>query len=118
LVTFVGAANQAIISYDPNTTGSSTVQVTSPATIDKFQPGTNLYQAMVQSAFAAHNALLSAHNELLAPLTLLLGSAKVDESGWCACNEDGVSHNKYHDGYKPKCIDLGNGQWDCDCVQK
>jgi hypothetical protein len=119
MVTLVGEANKATITYDPEKEGWSAVgELPKPATFEKFKSGTNLYQAMTNSSLSAHRALLSAYRALLAPLELHLASADGDESGWCACDENGVSHNKCKEGYKPKCYDLGKGEWDCECVQK
>ncbi len=125
LVTFAGAANQAIIAYDPHGDGWKDVTVPSPAQFTKFPSGTSLYQAMTQASQQAVavaidqlEAFLLSHRQTLAKLELHSSLAEVEEGGGCACDKDGVSYNKCKTGYKPKCSTDGKGEYFCDCVQK
>jgi hypothetical protein len=125
MVAFVGEANQATITYDPLASGWESKEVPAPATFSKFRSGTTLYQAMTSASQRAlevavdqFEALLLSHRQALAALELHPSLAEVEGSGWCNCDENGVSYNKCKPGYKPRCIDLGDGKWDCECVQK
>ncbi|HAT12397.1 MAG TPA: hypothetical protein DCS91_01240 [Microcoleaceae bacterium UBA11344] len=84
LVTFVGAANQATITYDLHGEGWKPVTVPSPAQFSKFRSGTPLYQAMTgasQQALAVAavqlEALLSSYRQTLANLELHSSLAEV-----------------------------------------
>lgn len=124
LVTFAGAANQAIIAYDPQGEGWKSVNVPSPAKFNKFPSGTHLYKAMTgasQLALAVAvdqlEALLLSQRQVLAALEVYPSLAEVEEGGWCECDENGVLKNKCKEGYKPKCSTDGS-EYFCDCVQK
>lgn len=128
MVTFVGADNKAIITYDPENEGWESIDIPGSAEFKKFKSGTPLYKEMTKFS---HNALKKATDQLeclllsqkktlaaldfqlrpaeseesaLAALDVQPCSAESEESGWCECKDGKVERNKCKEGYKPKCV--------------